>query len=121
MMKKDSLFWKKRHEKKNEEEYEELLNQKEFRGVIIDVFFSKNKWSSVKIELENGLKINAAGSLPNPLKGSEVKILGKVKKDPKYGYQLQIYYFQERLLHLSLLWIIHLKIQIPEYLFGIHT
>ena len=90
MMKKDSLFWKKRHEKKNEEEYEELLNQKEFRGVIIDVFFSKNKWSSVKIELENGLKINAAGSLPNPLKGSEVKILGKVKKDPKYGYQIDI-------------------------------
>ncbi len=64
---------------------------KEIIGLISRVFFSKDNWASVLIDVDkDGSTIRAAGSIVNPVVGTRMLFMGDFENDPKWGEQFKI-------------------------------
>ena len=61
-----------------------------YSGHIEQVYFTNQNWSSIRVKLNTGKRINAAGKITNPIVGYNIKITGEFKVDPKFGPQISV-------------------------------
>lgn len=61
-----------------------------YYGTIKQIYFTKGAWSSVRVLLDNGESINAAGAIVDPVIECPIKMDGKIEIHPTYGAQIKV-------------------------------
>lgn len=62
----------------------------EYKGTIIKVISQKDNWASIKVKINNGQQITAAGKIVGALEGQPIIMEGEIFIHPIYGEQINV-------------------------------